>query len=390
MERRVAVAEPTTDALAHAIDGLHAIENGVRLRLLEQIAAYDAREAWREDGACSMTDWLAFRHGYSRQTAADLVRVAQQFPSLQAIRAAFEDGRLSWDKVVLVTSVATAENDELWADEASILSVARLASWVRHHRRRLRTEAERKLKSRYLRAWWNDDEDALHLSGRIPGADGAAVKKAIELIADDAPPGPDGSYEPHDRRCADALVDLAAAHLAVGSDTDRATVVVHVDVADLNKIHGSATLEDGPSVVAETARRLACDGRVQLSVDAANGEPVGLGRTRRTISPWLAREIHRRDGGCRFADCGRTRGLQVHHIHHWAHGGTTDLDNLVLLCRFHHRLIHEGGWRLIKDSSSCLRFVRPDGFPLSNRPRPLRPRVRARMFGPALARAAPG
>ncbi len=167
------------------------------------------------------------------------------------------------------------------------------------------------------------------------------------------------------------------------ADTDRATVVVHVEAHDLNHIHGNALLDGGASIVSETVRRLACDGRVQLAVDGDDGDPVGVGRTSRVVSPWLMRHVKRRDNGCRFADCGATRGVQAHHIHHWAHGGATDLDNLVLLCRFHHRLVHEGGWRLIKDSSNRLRFVRPDGRPISDRPVPLMPHVHARMFGPA-------
>jgi hypothetical protein len=186
------------------------------------------------------------------------------------------------------------------------------------------------------------------------------------------------------------LSELASMRLAADADADRATVVVHVEAKALNHINGNAVLEDGASIVSETARRLACDGRVQLSVDAENGASVGVGRTTRTIPPWLGRQVKGRDRGCRFADCGAKRGVQAHHIRHWAHGGATDLDNLVLLCPFHHRLVHEGGWRLVKDSSDRLRFVRPDGRPISSRPTPLQPHVHTRMFGPGPPRDGPG
>ena len=158
---------------------------------------------------------------------------------------------------------------------------------------------------------------------------------------------------------------------------------MHIDHRELNHINGTAALEDGPSVIAETARRLACDGKVQQSVDDEQGRPLKLGRTKRTVPPWLGRQIRQRDNnGCRFADCGRTRGLQVHHIHHWAHGGPTDDDNLLTLCWHHHRLVHEGGWRIRTDAEHNLKFIRPDGTPLSNRPTPLDPRIRERMLGP--------
>ena len=155
---------------------------------------------------------------------------------------------------------------------------------------------------------------------------------------------------------------------------------MHTDAKQLNAIHGKGSLEDGPSIVAETVRRLACDGKVQLSVDDHTGSPLKLGRTKRTVSPRLGRWIRDRDKGCCFARCGRTRGLQVHHIHHWAHGGATDDENLIALCWHHHRLVHEGGWKIRKDAEDDLRFIRPDGRPLTKSTR-LDPSVRERMFG---------
>ena len=73
--------------------------------------------------------------------------------------------------------------------------------------------------------------------------------------------------------------------------------------------------------------------------------------------------------------------MQVHHINHWAHGGPTDDDNLLSLCPYHHRLVHEGGWKIRKDEQSNPRFIKPDGRPLNDRPTPLDPRVRERLFG---------
>ncbi len=113
--------------------------------------------------------------------------------------------------------------------------------------------------------------------------------------------------------------------------------------------------------------------------DGADGLPVGIGRTSRKIPGWLSRQIRRRDNGCRFPGCERTRWAHVHHLVHWADGGPTDLDNLASLCTYHHRLVHEGGWRITGDPNHELIFLRPDGRPYRPRPQPLRPDVRQRL-----------
>ena len=339
----------TPDAIAHAIDTLDALHNAITLELLDWIVDYDTRQAWKEDGACSMVDWLCFRRSYAHRTSSELVRVAHALKALPAIRASFADGRLSWDKVLVLTQVADTDSDAAWAGEAEQLSVAQLERWVRSYQRTSREEAERKLRERYLRLRWDEDEATLRINGRLVGADAAWVKQAIERIADDQPKLEDGTYAPHEWRCADALIELSSSHLG---DLDRATVVVHIDHRELNRINGTAAQEDGPSVVAETVRRLACDGKIQLCVDDDSGRPLKLWRTKRTVPPWLGRQIRKRDTGCRFAHCGRTRGLQIHHIHHWAHDGPTDDDNLLTLCWHHHRLVHEGGWRIPRTPST--------------------------------------
>jgi 5-methylcytosine-specific restriction endonuclease McrA len=101
----------------------------------------------------------------------------------------------------------------------------------------------------------------------------------------------------------------------------------------------------------------------------------------------LLRQLQRRDRGCRFADCGRSRGLHAHHVVHWAHGGRTDLENLVLLCPRHHRKVHEERWRLLLDARGRTRTIRPDGRPLKAPPFPMRPELREVLSFPRRARA---
>ncbi|MDQ3979406.1 MAG: HNH endonuclease, partial [Actinomycetota bacterium] len=132
----------------------------------------------------------------------------------------------------------------------------------------------------------------------------------------------------------------------------------------------------------ETARRLSCDARVAVAASNADGRPLGVGRTRRTVPPWLLRILRKRDGGCRFPTCTYTRWAHAHHLVHWARGGPTDAENLILLCGRHHRLVHEEGWRIRGHPDEEVTFVRPDGRPLPTGPPALRPEVRCRLAPP--------
>lgn len=150
---------------------------------------------------------------------------------------------------------------------------------------------------------------------------------------------------------------------------DRLQVVVHVDAEALraDSDHGQSVLAPGVCVPAETSRRLACDaGRVVMTHDA-EGNVLGVGRRTRTVPSAMRRALDHRDGGCRFPGCG-LRYCDAHHITHWADGGETKLDNLVNLCRRHHRAVHEEGFRVRLAASGEITFVRPDGRPLPGVP----------------------
>jgi len=170
-----------------------------------------------------------------------------------------------------------------------------------------------------------------------------------------------GVYERYDARAADALTQLASQSLGADTDPDRAQVVVHVAAGDLAGDTGSGETENGPALPPETVRRWACDSRLQPVLEDDTGIAVGIGRTARTIPPWLARQLRHRDGGCRFPGCERTRFVHSHHLVHWAHGGPTNLENLVTLCPYHHRLIHEGAWQTQGDPNAELRWYHPNG-----------------------------
>ncbi len=132
---------------------------------------------------------------------------------------------------------------------------------------------------------------------------------------------------------------------------------------------GQSALDEagGIHVSAETARRLACDAATVTMRHGPGGEVLDVGRRTRTISPALRRALAARDRHCRFPGCAATR-CDGHHIEHWAQGGATALGNLVLLCRRHHRAVHEEGFRVALDAAGEARFLRPDGRPLPEAP----------------------
>jgi 5-methylcytosine-specific restriction endonuclease McrA len=165
---------------------------------------------------------------------------------------------------------------------------------------------------------------------------------------------------------ADALGLLAETALHHGIDPgapgERYQVVAHVDapvLADLDQ-PGQSLLEDGARVSAETSQRLACDASRVVMQHGVDGRVVEVSARTRTIPPALRRALHHRDRGCRFPGCGVRFG-QGHHIRHWANGGPTTLSNLALLCRRHHRAVHEDGYQLARQPDGELEFRHPDG-----------------------------
>ena len=157
-----------------------------------------------------------------------------------------------------------------------------------------------------------------------------------------------------------------------GAPGERYQVVVHVDapaLADPDQ-PGQSVLEGGAHVPAETSRRLACDASRVVMRHDPDGRVVEIGARTRTIPPALRRALHHRDRGCRFPGCGLPLG-EGHHVRHWAHGGPTTLSNLALLCRRHHRAIHEEGYQVDRQPDGALRFRRPDGRLLPEVPPPV-------------------
>ncbi|MFN2506726.1 MAG: DUF222 domain-containing protein, partial [Acidimicrobiales bacterium] len=270
--------------------------------------------------------------------------------------------------------------DAAIAAEAPGWTAAQCAAFARRARPVTAAEAADAQARRSVRWHWDLESRLLSLRARLPEEAGAAVVAALEHIADGTKPDPEtGLFEPYEAQAADALGELASAHLGALAQPDRTTVVVVVDAEVLAGGEGVAEIEGGPALAAEAVRRQACDARVEVAA-AADGSTVGVGRARRTVPAWLARQLRRRDGGCRYPSCERRRWGHAHHVRHWADGGPTDLDNLLWLCPTHHRLVHERGWSITGNPGGQVTFVRPDGRPLATGPPPLAAEVRRRFL----------
>jgi hypothetical protein len=316
--------------------------------------------------------------------------VARALGTLPRLAEALARGELSYAKVRALTRVATPET------EARLLAVGRAGTachverivrgWQRVDRQADARAATRQHAARALHVY-QDEDGTVVLRGRLTADVGALLLRALDAAretlyqrargAGGSPPAVDPALAPPTRaqQQADALALLAetALHheLDPGAPGERYQVVVHVDAATLADPAqpGQSVLDEGSHVSAETSRRLACDASRVVMRHDEDGRVVEIGARTRTIPPALRRALQHRDRTCRFPGC-HVRVGQGHHVRHWAQGGPTTLTNLLLLCRRHHRAVHEEGYQVAREPDGALQFWRPDGRPMPEIPPP--------------------
>jgi len=379
------------DRLGDEIAELSAHLDAATARLLAMIREFDARCGWNT-GFRSCAAWLSWRVGLDLGAARERVRVARALGTLPLLAEALAAGQLSYAKVRALTRVAAPET------EARLLGVGRAGTaahverivrgWRCVDRRAEAREAALRHAGRALHV--HQDEDGMVVvRSRLEPEVGALLLQALAAAREALyrrARGQDGSVAVGHgnvsaetlsmaQRQADALALLAETALHHGLDPgapdERYQVVVHVDAPALAEPDqpGQSVLEEGTRVSAETSRRLACDASRVVMRHDEDGRVVEIGARTRTIPPALRRALHSRDRGCRFPGCG-VSVCQGHHLRHWAHGGPTTLSNLALLCRRHHRAVHEEGFQVARGPDGALRFKRPDGRPLAEVPAP--------------------
>ena len=384
-------AEPVAemDRLGDEIAELSAHLDAATAHLLELIRDFDARGGWSH-GFRSCAHWLAWRVGLELGTAREQVRVARTLGALPRLAEALAHGELSYSKVRALTRVATPETEErlLAVGKAgTACHVERIVrGWRRVDRIAEARETTQRQKTRGLHVY-EDEDGMVVIRGWLTPEAGAALRQALAAAREtlyQRARGADGAERPEDvpaetpsmaQQQADALALLAETALHHGIDPgapgDRYQVVVHVDAEVLAdpEASGQSVLEGGTHVPAETSRRLACDASRVVMRHDGDGQIVEIGARTRTIPPAIRRALHHRDGGCRFPGCELPFG-QGHHIRHWAQGGPTTLSNLAMLCRRHHRAVHEEGYQVERQPDGDLRFRRPDGRPVPDVPFP--------------------
>ncbi len=342
--------------MGERIKAIHGVSDRLQAEGVRWLEAFDRGRGFGPSGDTSTTSWLRNNCHLSGFTADRQVKLARQLPELESTSKALAAGEIGIEHAL---EIARATQDLGPAAEGELLSVAkekdpaevRLAARDLRHRldadgmARLAAEQYRK---RRLRIYGLPD-GMVGLEGALPPEGGALLRLTLDRVS--GPPAADDHRSPEQRN-ADAMLDLCQ---KPGQARAQLTVIVREETLAGEPDAPAARLEDGTPLSAQTARRLACEGSVTLLRVDHNGNPLEMGRARRLATRRQKKAMLARDGGCVFPACDRTADwCESHHLDHWVLGGKTNVDRMVLLCRRHHMLVHEGGWRLVQEDGQIL------------------------------------
>jgi hypothetical protein len=354
---------PSIDDLDRAILTLSARINAETYELLVLIRQFDERAGWLKWGLGNCAEWLHYRCDFSMNATREKVRVAHALKTLPNVAARFKTGDLSYSKVRAISRVAGADNENEMLSFASKTTTARVEERCREVRRGTAESldsAKRAFANRSLQIRRNAESGTMSITIELPIETGELVEKALDKARDDSVSAVEFVDEGWSARQADAMVSVASAYLSGKDDQTRGSsddylVTVHVDQSALANGNGRSSLP------IESVKRLCCDAHAVVIGEDDNGEPLNIGRKTRTVPTAIKRALQSRDKSCTFPGCHHTRFVDAHHIKHWSAGGETSLDNLMLLCSQHHKLVHEGGFAIERDYQNRWFFKRPDG-----------------------------
>jgi hypothetical protein len=321
--------------------------NAIDGRIVEIVAEVDSGELWGATGAQSVGALVAWKTGTSPANAHTVVAVARRLEEFPRCAAGMREGRFSLDQVGVIAAQAADGSDEHYAELAASATVSQLRTAVKLEPR---PEPDAQPKPDPPRSITKIvDEQSTTWRIALPHAEAASFDAALQshhdaLIAEWKRNYPDGDGASDQASTLPNTVDAFMSLVEAGWDTDvarrphgqRTTVVVHLDLAQR-----IAALHLGPLLSDDERRYLTCDATCEVWFER-DGQVIGSGRETRLINRRLRRALEHRDRCCVVPGCGATRGLHAHHIRHWEDGGPTELDNLVLVCPYHHRLHHRG------------------------------------------------
>jgi hypothetical protein len=319
--------------------------------------------------ACS---WVASTCAISTTAAADRLCVGEQLEEMSKVAEALGSGEIGYQATSVichlqkhVSDVEARIDEEMWIDNARRFSLKDLSdiatsAWHAFDPEGFRLAAEEDYERRQL--FISESAGMYRLDGWLDPEAGAALKAAIDALAN--PLGKDDKRSPRQRR-ADALTELTHHALEAGTLPRRNRVRPNINVnTTLEGLKGelgaaASELQGGMPISSKTVQRLACDGTL-CRVLKADSVVVDVGRATRAVSPAQWRALKARHRTCCFPGCDRPiNWTSPHHLEFWSRGGPSDLPNLLPLCYFHHRLVHEGGWQVVK-AGEGFKFIPPD------------------------------
>jgi hypothetical protein len=394
-----AAAAESTEALAEGMKEDGRLITMAQARIVIRQAEFNRRGGYGDDGATSLESWTAESLGASVATARSYSHVSDKSEDLPHLMGAMAAGEISFDKVRTVLDVATPRNDRELCAQAKELNVRELAEVARTVAARARSASVSPSRSEHDSRYVRFNDGRRTISVQLPKESYAQTKATVDAFAANVPS--DGEI-PLDHRRSDGfmgIIDSVAPGASGASGTsasdpttsDATTapsapnpffVVAHVPLENLvdgsgDKSELAAELEHHGLIDVETVQRIACDATVVVAVDDKFGHTMYEGRARRFPSGAQRREVIRRDRHCRFPGCANATFAAVHHIKPWASGGRSDVENLVLLCKHHHGVVHRNGWSMTGNANEELRIENPDGRVTVSRPSVIWTRVTA-------------
>lgn len=381
------------------------------LRLVGEFDAVDGYRWWT--GVKSTMHWLSWACSIAPNTAREHVRVARALRRMPRTGAAFATGELTYSKVREMTRLvdraqpapepdpAQPEDGRTQIDEDALIALARSSTASQLSRTlsayRAADGTSRRRRARQKVSWVTDEDGNVHLTATLPPEAGAAVIAAIQAAIDAgaAPEPQPGDERPDDqlpgqsaddaqraaweRSRVEALREVADHYLASRpedrSGEDRTTVVIEVNAAALDAgtdesasaeaLSQTCRVRGGAAIEPSEARTALCDSPMLGVIIDEAGEPLAVGREHRLVTRAQRRALMVRDGCCQFPGCTQSRRLKAHHRISWLDGGATDLENLILLCQWHHSRVHDERIAIAPCTDpECgirWRFSRPDG-----------------------------
>jgi len=361
----------SVDELDAAIGRLVRQMNAECYQMLVLVREFDDRFGWQKWSFKSCAEWLAWRSEIGLSAAREKVRTAHALRGLPLISAAFAEGRLSYSKARALTRVTDRHQEDLllaYALSTTAENVEERCRQMRNVAPESTEDSRSAWRRRSLTMWRDNARGTLRLTVEVPIEEGELIARAIdcavaagEVTTDIDPSAVEAKSTAWRAQQADALIAVMRSYLdggqgsEGGSTADQYQVVVH---ADAKSLRGGVGRSDLPI---ETVKRLLCDCSFATVFEDENGRPLDVGRKQRTVSTSLRRALYARDRGCTFPGCPRKRYLDGHHLKHWINGGETKPENLALLCTYHHRMLHEGGFSIAKEADETLRFITADG-----------------------------